>query len=70
MSDYNWYAGNDFYTVGDKRNRRRDMLNHKEDRTLPPAPDPTPEEWAEIDRKRAELQERLKELGRKYDGDY
>lgn len=46
--------------------RRRQLEESKQNGPFKSVP-PTPEEWVEIDRKRAELQEYLRQLGRTYD---
>lgn len=59
-----FYAGDRLYPIGDRRNSKPPR---EQEHPTPVVP-LTPEQWAEIDRQRVALQERLRQLGRKFDG--
>jgi hypothetical protein len=60
-----YYSGDELYPVGDRRNAKR-LFPPAEDHSTPPR-ELTPEEWAEIDRKRAEFEAAWKATIAKYD---
>jgi len=63
-----YYKGEQPYPVGDSRNDRKFTFAAPEDHLIPPAPvSLTAEQWEDIDRDRAELEDWLDHLGRTYD---